>query len=170
MSDIYRRLMVDQERFNKLTNPLGDLDKIANPAGSAITQLSAAVTATDVFAKNLIPDRMLADIYGTGAFSKLGDALAKQGLALEGPGVRYARGGILPRTILLPASSQVEAGRCGATAGGGKPVKARQQGSGSASQHLAWNFGRFLRKGHPVQATRGSNRGETSRRSGSSVH
>jgi len=43
MSDIYRRLMVDQERFNKLTNPLGDLDKIANPAGSAITQLSAAV-------------------------------------------------------------------------------------------------------------------------------
>ncbi len=51
MLDIYRRLMVDQERFNKLTNPLGDLDKIINPAGSAITQLSAAVTATDVFAK-----------------------------------------------------------------------------------------------------------------------
>ena len=57
----------------------------------------------------------------------VGDTPEKRRPALEGTGVRYARWGI-PPTILLPASSQVEAGRCGATAGGGKPVKALPNG------------------------------------------
>ena len=57
----------------------------------------------------------------------MGDTPEKRRPALEGTGVRYARWGI-PPTILLPASSQAEAGRCGATAGGGKPVEALPNG------------------------------------------
>lgn len=95
MSDLFRKIIEDQERIRKLTNPFGDLDRIINPAGSTLASLTTTNAMQSLIPKSTISDKLLADVYRTDAFTRLGNNLAKHKFALEGPLSEARRIGLL---------------------------------------------------------------------------
>ncbi len=81
MSDLFRKIIEDQERIRKLTNPFGDLDRIINPAGSTLASLTTTNAMQSLIPKSTISDKLLADVYRTDAFTRLGNNLAKHKFA-----------------------------------------------------------------------------------------
>ncbi len=82
MSDIFRKMLEDQDRLCKFTSPSIDLEKILNPAGSALADLHATHR---LFEDQEAHRKILADIYGGTSFSRLFDDLEKHRKLLEGP-------------------------------------------------------------------------------------
>ena len=85
MSEILRRMMEDEQRQQKLANPLGNLDQVLNPTGGAAAQLAAASATRGLFEKTGIHEKLLADIYGTTSFDRLFDDLENHRRMLDGP-------------------------------------------------------------------------------------
>ncbi len=84
MSEILRRMMEDEQRQQKLANPLGNLDQVLNPTGGAAAQLAAASATRGLFEKTGIHEKLLADIYGTTSFDRLFDDLENHRRMLDG--------------------------------------------------------------------------------------
>lgn len=85
MSEIFRKMMEDEQRLQKLANPLGNLNQVLNPAGGAVAQLAAASATQGLFEKTGIHEKLLADICGTTSFSRLFKDLENHRRMLDGP-------------------------------------------------------------------------------------
>lgn len=94
-SDVFRKLIQDQERLRKLTNPLGDLDKLANPMGITLANLTAESEAVKAIRQQTAQQKMLADIYGSSSFSGIFEDAEKHRKMLEGPLAEARRIGLL---------------------------------------------------------------------------
>ncbi len=91
-SDVFRKLIQDQERLRKLTNPLGDLGKLVNPVGGTLANLTAESGAVKAIRQQTAQQKMLADIYGSSSFSRVFEDAEKHRKMLEGPLVdRHAK-------------------------------------------------------------------------------
>ncbi|WP_299775301.1 hypothetical protein [uncultured Tateyamaria sp.] len=94
-SDVFRKLIQDQERLRKLTNPLGDLNKLANPMGITVANLTAESEAVKAIRQQTAQQKMLADIYGSSSFSRIFEDAEKHRKVLEGPLAEARRIGLL---------------------------------------------------------------------------
>lgn len=94
-SDIVRKLFEDQERLRQLTNPLGDLDKLVNPMGVALADITAGRSAVEAVRQHALHPKLLADISATSAVSRLMEDAQKHRKMLEGPLTEARRIGLL---------------------------------------------------------------------------
>lgn len=94
-SDVFRKLIEDQERLRKLTNPLGDLDSIINPTGGALAQLTTESSAVTALRDQFDHHKMLADIYGSSSLQKMFEDAEKHRKMIEGPLEEVRRIGLL---------------------------------------------------------------------------
>lgn len=94
-SDVFRKLILDQERLLKLTNPLGDLGKLVNPVGGTLANLTAESEAVKAIRQQTAQQKILADIYGSSSFSRVFEDAEKHRKMLEGPLAEARRIGLL---------------------------------------------------------------------------
>jgi len=94
-SDIVRKLFEDQERLRKLTNPLGDLEKLVNPIASTLAEIAVSQSAVDTVRQNALPPKLLAEIYGSSSIARLMEDTKKRRKMLEGPLSEARRIGLL---------------------------------------------------------------------------
>jgi len=94
-SDVFLKLIQDQERLRKLTNPLGDLGKLVNPVGGTLANLTAESGAVKAIRQQTAQQKMLADIYGSSSFSQIFEDAEKHREMLEGPLAEARRIGLL---------------------------------------------------------------------------
>ena len=59
-SDIVRKLYEDQERLRKLTNPLGDIEKLVNPTVGVLAEITASQSAVEVARQYALRPKLLA--------------------------------------------------------------------------------------------------------------
>lgn len=112
VSDAIRKLFADQERMRKLTNPLGDIEKLVNPAGRLAAQLQATSPALSLIEQQTVHQKLLADVYGTSSFARMYEDIEKRRKMLEGPIAEARRIGLLdPQSDLqksIAAATQVQ--------------------------------------------------------------
>lgn len=111
-SDAIRKLLADQERLRKLTNPLGDLERFVNPAGSLASQVAAVTPSLRLFEHEAVQQKILASIYGSSSFARIHEDMEKRRKMLEGPIAEARRIGLfdpqsdLQKSISTAAKAQ----------------------------------------------------------------
>lgn len=85
MSDLVSKLIKDQERMRKLTEPYGNLSKHLVPSTGAFEQLTAGSAVANMMAEQNSHAKMMSDIYGGSGISRIMKDLEKHRSLLEGP-------------------------------------------------------------------------------------
>lgn len=95
MSDIVSKLIKDQERIRKLTEPYGNLSKHLIPTSGVFQQLAAGSKVANLMAEQNSHAKMMSDIHGGSGISRMMKDLKKHKSLLEGPIAEARRIGLL---------------------------------------------------------------------------